>query len=93
MDRTLSAEAVNQMLSGAIAVASLLASLFFLRFWRNSKDRFFLYFAISFALEGLNRVALGLLAASENNPFFYTVRIVAYGLILAAIWRKNRPKP
>ena len=85
---------MNQMLSGAIAVCSLLAGLFFLRFWWNSKDRFFLYFALSFALEGLNRVALGLLTfASENNPLFYTVRVVAYGLIVLAIWQKNRRRP
>lgn len=85
---------MNQMMSGAIAVASLLAALFFLRFWRHSRDRFFLYFALSFALEGLNRIALGLLVhISEDNPLFYTVRVVAYGLIVAAILQKNRRRP
>jgi hypothetical protein len=85
---------MNQMLMGAIAVGSLLAGLFFFRFWRHSRDKFFLYFALSFWIEGLNRVALGLLVyASEDNPLFYSVRIVAYGLILAAIWQKNRPRP
>ncbi|HWI81283.1 DUF5985 family protein [Ramlibacter sp.] len=85
---------MNQMLSGAIAVSSLLAGLFFLRFWRNTGDRFFLYFALSFALEGLNRVALGLLAhVSEDNPLFYSVRVMAYGLIVLAIWQKNRRRP
>jgi hypothetical protein len=82
---------VNEMLTGAIAVASLLAALFFLRFWHQSRDRFFLYFALSFALEGLNRIALGVIAHStEDDPLFYTVRVVAYGLILLAIWQKNR---
>lgn len=85
---------MNQMLSGAIAVSSLLAGLFFLRFWRSSGDRFFLYFALSFGLEGLNRIALGLLVdANESNPLFYSVRVVAYGLIVAAIWQKNRRRP
>lgn len=85
---------MNQMLSGAIAVASLLAGLFFLRFWRSSGDRFFLYFALSFGLEGLNRIALGLLVdANESNPLFYSVRVVAYGLIVLAIWQKNRRRP
>ena len=85
---------MNQMLSGAIAVSSLLAGLFFLRFWRSSGDRFFLYFALSFALEGLNRIALGLLVdANESNPLFYSVRVVAYGLIVLAIWQKNRRRP
>jgi hypothetical protein len=85
---------MNQMLTGAIALASLLASLFFLRFWRNTRDRFFLYFSLSFGTEGVNRVALGLLAdAREDNPVFYSIRVVAYGLIVLAIWQKNRPRP
>lgn len=84
---------MSQMMMGAIAVASLLAGLFFFRFWRSSRDRFFLYFALSFGIEGLNRIALGLAQGSEDNPFFYGVRIVAYGLILAAIWQKNSRRP
>jgi hypothetical protein len=83
---------MNQMLSGAIAVASLMAALFFFRFWRQTRDRFFLYFALSFLIEAANRVALALLlGADEDDALFYSVRLVAYGLILLAIWQKNRP--
>jgi len=83
-------DVVNEMLMGGIAVASLLAGLFFFRFWRHTRDRFFLYFALSFWIEAANRVTLGLLSGDENAPLFYAVRIVAYGLILLAIWQKNR---
>jgi hypothetical protein len=84
---------MNQMMMGAIAVASLLAGLFFFRFWRNTRDLFFLYFALSFWIEAGNRVALALLVhANEDGAVFYTVRLVAYGLILLAIWQKNRPR-
>jgi hypothetical protein len=82
---------MNQMLSGAIAVASLLVALFFFRFWRHTRDRFFLYFALSFLIEAGNRVALGLaIGANEDDAIFYSIRLVAYGLILMAIWQKNR---
>jgi hypothetical protein len=81
---------MNQMLMGAIAAGSLLAGLFFFRFWRSSRDRFFLFFALSFWLEALNRIALAWFAGSEDTPVFYGVRIVSYGLILAGIWQKNR---
>jgi hypothetical protein len=38
-------------------------------------------------------VALAVLAhANEHGPLFYLVRLVAYGLILAAIWQKNRSR-
>jgi hypothetical protein len=84
---------MEQMLTGAIAVGWLLAGLFFFRFWHHTRDRFFLWFALSFWMEALNRVALGLLVgASEDNPLFYGIRLIAYGLIILAIWQKNRPK-
>lgn len=84
---------MNEILSGALALSSFVAALFFLRFWRNTRDRFFLYFALSFALEGVNRIAIGTLALeSEDHPLFYGLRVIAYGLIVAAIWRKNRER-
>jgi hypothetical protein len=84
---------INPVLTGAIAMASFVAALFFLRFWRTTRDRFFLYFALSFAIEGANRLALGLLlGANEDGALFYSVRVVAYGLIVLAIWQKNRPR-
>lgn len=84
---------MNQMLMGAIAVASLIVGLFFFRFWRHTRDLFFLFFALSFWIEAANRAALGLLVgANEDGAVFYSVRLVAYGLILVAIWHKNRPR-
>jgi hypothetical protein len=84
---------MEQMLTGAIAVGWLTAGLFFFRFWRHTRDRFFLWFALSFWLEAGNRVALGLVAnAHEDNPAIYGLRVVAYGFILLAIWQKNRPR-
>ncbi|MFC5498997.1 DUF5985 family protein [Caenimonas terrae] len=84
---------MNQMLTGAIAVASLVAGLFFLRFWRQTRDPFFLLFALSFLIEGANRVALGLfVGGNEEGVLFYGVRLLSYGLILLAIWQKNRPR-
>lgn len=77
-------------LSGAICLASLVVALFFLRFWRSSRDVFFLLFALSFALEGASRTAAVFLLVSDNNPMFYATRVVAYGLIIIAIWQKNR---
>ncbi len=84
---------MNELLVGGIATASLLAALFFLRFWRTTGDRFFLYFALSFFIEGTNRFALGLLASTgEDTPLYYLIRLVSYGLIIAAIVHKNRSR-
>lgn len=83
-----------QLLGGAVAMGSLTIALFFLRFWRSSRDRFFLYFALSFGIEGLHRVYSALQAeASESSPVHYLIRLAAYSLILWAIVEKNLPPP
>lgn len=83
---------MQQMIMGAIALGWLVVGLFFFRFWRRTRDRFFLWFALSFWLEAVDRVALGLwVGAQEDSPLFYGLRVVAYGLIILAIWQKNRP--
>ena len=43
-------------LYGAISMAAATAALFFLRFYRRTGDRFFLYFFASFAIESVCRV-------------------------------------
>jgi hypothetical protein len=82
---------MNDFLAGGIITASFLAGLFFLRFWRETRDRFFLLFALSFWIEGANRFMLTrYVGPNEDAPVYYLVRLVAYGLIIAAIVMKNR---
>ena len=82
---------MNQLLLGAIAMASLTIGLFFLRFWKKTRDRFFLFFAVAFSLEGVNRVVLALnQSSSENEPVIYLIRLLSFVLILIAIIDKNR---
>jgi uncharacterized membrane protein HdeD (DUF308 family) len=84
---------MNEMLGGGIATASLIAGLFFLRFWKSSGDRFFLYFALSFLIEGVNRFVLyATVGPNEEDGLYYMIRVVAYGLIIFAIVQKNRER-
>jgi hypothetical protein len=84
---------VNDLLLGAIAVASFSVALFFLNYWRSTRDRFFLFLSASFLIEAVNRIHMGLTAeGSETDPIHYTVRLLSYSLILFAIWDKNRPR-
>ena len=80
---------MNAILAGALGMASLVAALFFLRFWRTTRDRFFLFFSLAFFIEGVNRLLIGA-SVSEDAPTHYIPRLVAYGLILWAILDKNR---
>jgi hypothetical protein len=82
---------INYMLTGAIGMASLIAALFFLRYWKTTGDRFFLYFAASFFIQGLNRFFLVQGAdAIDDTPIGYVFRLVAYSLIVIAVLEKNR---
>ena len=82
---------LNLVMLGGIAVACFAIGLFFLRFWSQGRDRFFLLFALSFFVEGGNRVVLALLPRPhEGSPAIYLIRLLAFSLILAAITMKNR---
>jgi hypothetical protein len=82
---------MHELLVGAIAVAAFAAGLFFLRYWRSSKDPFFLYLMASFWLQAISYLIVGLTRSwNEATSAQYVVRVLAYGLILLAIWTKNQ---
>lgn len=84
---------MNDLLLGAVAMGCFVSGLLFLRYWRSTHDRLFLLFALSFWIEAANRVAMGVTGSSnEDVPLHYVVRLLSYGLILLAIWDKNRPR-
>lgn len=71
-------------------MSCLVIGLFFLRFWRKSGDRLFLYFTIAFWLLGINWLALEILNIEELRTPIYAVRLVAFTVILTGILDKNR---
>jgi hypothetical protein len=84
---------MNQVMLGAVAMGFLTASLFFLRFWRETRDRLFALFALSFFVLAVNRAGIGLVAGSGGTgDYLYWVRLLAFVLILAAILDKNRSR-
>jgi hypothetical protein len=84
-------DAVSLVVSGMLIMGYLVAGLFFLRFWRETRDRLFGIFAGAFWLLGVQRA---LLAVVETSPagtvWVYGLRLLAFVLILAAIIDKNR---
>ncbi len=81
---------VEAFLLGMITASSLIAGVFFLKFWKRTHESLFLSFAIAFLVEGLNRIAM--LRAehpNEGSPWTYVVRLFAFLIILAGILRKN----
>ncbi len=78
-------------LSGVVTMGFLIASLFFVRYWRQTRDLLFLAFSAAFALLGANQALLALSEIpAEERSWLYLLRLAAFGLILLAIFYKNR---
>lgn len=78
-------------ISGMLATGYAIATLFFLRFWRETGDRLFAYFALAFALLLVQRIALAVVVGWRGDTWwYYLIRLVAFLLIAAAIVDKNR---
>jgi hypothetical protein len=77
-------------LSGAVALGFYVCGLYFLRFWKRTRDQLFLAFALAFALLGTGQSILALAnIPTEERGSIYLIRIAAFALILFAILRKN----
>jgi hypothetical protein len=81
---------LEPFLLGAISTLSFTAALYFLKFWRRTRDGLFLAFSIAFFIEAGNRIAVIFLKnPSEGSPLIYLIRLGAFLIILGAILRKN----
>jgi hypothetical protein len=72
-------------------MAAFIAGLFFVRFWRESGDRLFVFFASAFWLLAAQWTAVALLAnPPETRHYLYLARIAAFALIIVGIIDKNQ---
>ena len=78
-------------LSGAVAFGFFVCGLFFLRFWRRTREGLFLSFGLAFLLLGVGQsvLALGNIPTEERGSL-YLIRLAAFLLILVGIYRANR---
>ncbi len=79
-----------EFLAGAVALAYAISGVYFLRFWRKTRDRLFLSFAFAFWLLAANQTIVSLLGATdERSGYAYILRVLGFLLILLAIVDKN----
>jgi hypothetical protein len=81
---------MNQFLQGALVMGCMIIALFFLRFWRKSHDRLFLFFSAAFWTMAVDWGALSFTNADEPNTALFIVRLLAFVLIVIGILDKNR---
>ncbi|HET6513464.1 MAG TPA: DUF5985 family protein [Candidatus Kapabacteria bacterium] len=81
---------VNDLISGALIMGYFVAALFFMKFYRATKDRLFALFSTAFWILCAQRTALALTTRTvEDATIFYVIRLVAFLIILYAIIDKN----
>lgn len=77
-------------LLGFIAACSLVAGLFFFKFWRSTRDPLFLAFLIFFVVQGFTNAALLTLEhPNQGSLLIFVVRLLSVLTVLAAILWKN----
>ena len=74
---------------GAIAMGFLVIAGFFFRFWRETHDRLFAFFATAFFLLAVNGPLVRLTSEDPDSIMLYVTRLLAYAIILVAIVDKN----
>ena len=79
-------------LLGAIAMAALAIGLVFLRFFRQTGDRLFLYFTAFFWLETATRILQSFGSLTDDDAILYLIRALAFTLIIVGIVDKNLPR-
>ncbi|MGH7286033.1 MAG: DUF5985 family protein [Polyangiaceae bacterium] len=82
---------MNQIFCGALSMASWVAGMFFLRFWRSTRDRFFFFFVAGFWGLALDWLWLAeRVPTPQSQHYAYIPRLVAFIMIILGIVDKNR---
>jgi hypothetical protein len=77
-------------LSGMATMGFLVGALFFMRFWRRTRDRLFLVFGAAFLLFAINQTLVALSDyPREDQSLFYLLRFAGFALLVGAIIAKN----
>ncbi len=85
---------LHSFLLGVVAMGSWTVAIFFLRFWKLSGERLFLFFAGAFVTLSIDWIALAILnPVTQTRHYFFAVRLVAFALIIVGIIDKNGRRP
>lgn len=79
------------VLAGALSTGYVVAGLFFLSFWRDTRDRLFGLFAGALLLLALQRIAPARAMVNQRDTTVYYVRrLAAFLVLLFGIIDENR---
>jgi hypothetical protein len=77
-------------IGGALTLSYLVLGLYFVKFWRRTRDSLFISFACAFWLLAANQSLVSTFGSYDLDlGWTYLLRLLAFMLIIAAIVRKN----
>lgn len=82
---------------GVLSMSAAVAGLFFLKFWKESADRLFVFFALAFWSLSAHWTGLAIVNPElESRHQLYILRLAAFVILIVGILDKNaraaRPK-
>jgi hypothetical protein len=79
------------LLHGAVAMGAATIGLFFLRFYRRSGERLFVFLSLAFFILGIHWITIAAVAPRmETRHWLFLPRLLAFVLIIIGILDKNR---
>lgn len=90
-----------EFIAGVAMLAFAASGVFFLKFWKASRNRFYALFSTSCFLLAAERITLILRKGfdqpirseiTEANSWVYLIRLAAFLILILAIWDQNRKK-
>ena len=85
------AESVRSWMNGAISMGYVVVACFFYQYWRETRDRLFVFFTIGFLVLAVNRTMFALMFG-DADLLSFSLRLTGYLCILAGIIeRRLRP--
>ena len=81
---------LTSFLQGATTLACIAIGIKFLKYWRLSRDRFFVWFAVAFWMFAAGLMLRAFTPIGEHGYVVFLPRLAGFLLILVAILDKNR---
>ncbi|HET6422812.1 MAG TPA: DUF5985 family protein [Planctomycetaceae bacterium] len=77
-------------MTGALAMGFGILGSFFFRFWRQTRDQLFGFFALAFFIMAVSRLWLAFVTPGDTHGEYpYWLRLISFAMILVAILNKN----
>lgn len=82
---------IYSFLGGVVTALAVTAALFFLKFWKQTRETLFLFFSGAFVLLSISPALIGLQPDESDEGWEFTFRLAAFLLIiLGTVWTNTR---